>query len=65
MSKNNVGPENDKIAKKMNKGKEKAKVDKKEKRLKYEKSEKTKSKKFHRRLVSLFCCCFKSEQRKH
>ena len=36
----------------MNKGKEKAKVDKKEKRLKGEKSEKTKSKKFH--LVSLF-----------
>ena len=42
------------------KGKKKAK---KEKRLKGEEAEKTKSKKFHRRLVSLFCFCFKSQER--
>ncbi len=60
VSKNNVEAENDKRKlKKKNKGK---KVDKKEKRLKDDKAEKTKSKKFHRRLISLFCCCFKRNE---
>ncbi len=64
MSNNNSEPENDKCkAKKKSKGKKKAKVDNKEKRLKDEKAEKTKSKKFHRRLVSLFCCCFNNQER--
>ena len=63
VSKNNVEAENDKRkAKKKNKGKKRTKVDKKEKRLKDEKAEKTKSKKFHRRLISLFCCCFKRNE---
>ena len=64
VSNNNSEPENDKCrAKKKNEGKKKAKVDKKEKRLKDKNAEKTKSKKFHRRLVSLFCCCFNSQER--
>ena len=44
------------------KGKKKAKVEKEGKSKKNEKAGKTKSKKFHRRLRSLFCCCFKSQE---
>jgi hypothetical protein len=62
--KNEDEQENDKCKPKTkSKGKKKAKVHKKEKRSKDGKAEKTKSKKFHRRLVSLFCCCFKSQER--
>ena len=64
LAKNNGKQENDRRkTKKKNKEKKKAKVDKKEKRSKDEKAEKTKSKKFHRRFVSLFCCCFKGQER--
>ena len=60
--KNEDEQESDKCKSKKKK-KKKTKVHKKEKRLKDEKAEKTKTKKFHRRVISLFCCCFKSQER--
>jgi hypothetical protein len=60
--KNEDEQESDKCKSK-NKKKEGKNVHKKEKRLKDENAEKTKTKKFHRRVISLFCCCFKSQER--
>ena len=41
----------------------KTKVNAKEKRLNDKKAKQTKSKKFHRRLISLFCCCVLSQEK--
>ena len=54
--------ENDKFKPKNKKEKKKTKVQQKEKRESDESAGKTKSKKFHRRFLSLFCCCFKSQE---
>ena len=40
----------------------KTKVQQKEKRESDESAGQTKSKKLHRRFLSLFCCCFKSQE---
>ena len=54
--------ENGKYKPKNKKEKKKTKVQQKGKRETDEKAGKTKSKKFHRRFLSLFCCCFKSQE---
>ena len=54
--------ENEKCKPKNKKEKNKTKVQQKEKRESDESAGKTKSKKFHRRFLSLFCCCFKSQE---
>ena len=54
--------ENVKYKPKNKKEKKKAKAQQKEKRETDEKAGKTKPKKFHRRFLSLFCCCFKSQE---
>ena len=54
--------ENEKCKPKNKKEKNKTKVQQKEKRESDESAGKTKSKKFHRRFHSLFCCCFKSQE---
>ena len=41
----------------------KTKEDTKEKRLKDKKAKQMESKKFHRRLISLFCCCILSQEK--
>ena len=54
--------ENGKCKPKKKKEKKKTKVQQKEKRESDESAGKTKSKKLHRRFLSLFCCCFKSQE---
>ena len=54
--------ESKKCKPKNKKEKKKTKVQQKEERESDESAEKTKSKKLHRRFLSLFCCCFKSQE---
>ena len=54
--------ENEKCKPKKEKEKKKMKVQQKEKRESDDSAGKTKSKKLHRRFLSLFCCCFKSQE---
>ena len=55
--------ESEKVKPKNKKEKKKTKVQKKDKRGKNENAEKTKPKGFCRRFLSLFCCCFKSQEK--
>ena len=54
---------NEKCKLKNKKEKKKTKVQKRDKRGKEEKTGKTKFKGFRQRFLSLFCCCFKSQDR--
>ena len=54
--------ENEKCKLKKKREKKKTNVRQKEKCDSDESAEKTKSKKLHRRFLSLFCCCFKSQE---
>ena len=54
--------ENEKCKPKNKKEKKKTKVQQKQKRDSDESPGKTRSKKLHRRFLSLFCCCFKSQK---
>ena len=55
--------ESEKVKPKNKKEKKNTKVQKNGKRGKDENAEKTKSKGFCRRFLSLFCCCFKSQEK--